>query len=740
MVHVILAEKPTAAKKMADSILKDYTTKKRYSATYYESSDGIIVASAAGHLFTLKDRVRKAYPNFDLEWQPSYIKNKFTYNFYKLLEYLGKFTDKMTIATDLDIEGEVIGYNVFHFLFKRAKVSRMEFSTLTKDELKKSFSNRKEGYNYGLTESGLTRHYLDFFYGVNITKALTSSIKTASNKYHLISSGRVQGPTLALIAEREKEIENFIPVPFWQINFLTKKSDKHRFPEPLTFNYEKDKFWEKEKADKIFENCKDKNAIVKKTDKTKRNLNPPVPFNLTGLQMESYKVFGFNPSRTQAIAQKLYLQGVISYPRTSSQKLPSSINYKEIIEKLSEMFDAGKKLIGIPLKPNEGAKTDPAHPSIHPTGDLPKKLKEEEEKLYSLIVHRFFAIFGKPAERLSIKIIANIDAYLFNCTGVKTIKKNWLELYPFARLQELELPELETGTVLIVDKLNISEKETQPPNRYTPASLVRELEKRGLGTKSTRAMIIQTLYNRNYCEGQHIEITNLGRHVVETLEKYAPDFLSEKLTAKFEKEMQLVEKDKKKKDEVLKEAEILLSKIFMEFKRKEKEIGGSLTGSVEETIEEQNNLGDCKCGGNLKFIKMYNGSRFVGCSNYTKCKNAYPLPRNCGVEKTGKICEHCGTPILKIVRKGRRVFAMCLDPKCKSKENWGKKKGGTSSEDSPVVKGKDSEKLSKSKETLVRKDGASSIFSQNEKRFSKKMNEPRKKTSVKKPVSKKNKL
>ena len=736
MVHLILAEKPTAAKKMADSILKDYTTKKKYSATYYESSDGIIVASAAGHLFTLKDRVRKTYPNFDLEWHPSYKKNKFTYNFYKLLTYLGKFTDKITIATDLDIEGEVIGYNVFHFLFNKAKVSRMEFSTLTKEELKKSFLNRKEGYNYGLTESGLTRHYLDFFYGVNITKALTSSIKTASNKYHLISSGRVQGPTLALIAEREKEIEDFIPTPFWQINFITKKSEKHRFPEPLTFNYEKDKLWEKEKADKIFEDCNNKNAIIKKTKKTKRNLNPPIPFNLTGLQMESYKVFGFNPSRTQAIAQKLYLQGVISYPRTSSQKLPSSINYKEIIKKLSEMFDAGKKLIGMPLKPNEGKKTDPAHPSIHPTGELPKKLKEEEEKLYSLIVHRFFAIFGKPAERLSIKIIANIDAYLFNCAGVRTIKKNWLELYPYARLQELELPELEIGTVLIVDKLNLFEKETQPPNRYTPASLVRELEKRGLGTKSTRAMIIQTLYNRNYCEGQHIKITNLGRHVVETLKKYAPDFLSEELTAKFEKEMELVEQDKKKKDEVLKEAENLLSKIFREFKKKEKEIGGSLTGSVEETIEEQNTLGECKCGGNLKFIKMYNGSRFVGCSNYPKCKNAYPLPRNCTIEKTGKICEHCGTPILKIIRKGKRTFNMCLDPKCKSKENWGKKKEA-SSKDTPVAEGEASAEIKDSKETFVQKDGASSTFSQTGEKFSNKMNKTTKKTSVRKRKSKK---
>ncbi len=689
-MHLIIAEKPTAAKKIADSILEEYKTKKKYSVNYYESKDGIIVASAAGHLFTLRDKTRKAYPNFDLEWQPSFKKNKFTKNFYQLLSYLGKSSDKMTIATDLDKEGEVIGYNIYRFLCGKAKVSRMEFSTLTKEELKKSFENRKEGYNYGLTESGLTRHYLDFYYGVNISKALTSSIKTASNRYYLLSSGRVQGPALEILAEREKEIEKFIPVPFWQLSFITSKSDKRKFQE-LLFNYKKSKIWEKGEAQKIFDECKGKNALIEKTEAKKRILNPPVPFNLTGLQLESYKVFGFSPRRTQAIAQGLYLGGLISYPRTSSQKLPPSINYKKIIEKLSRKFKVGKEILKKELKPNEGEKTDSAHPSIYPTGELPKKLRADEEKLYSLIVHRFFAVFGKPAERLSVRITAGIEEHKFHCTGARTIKENWLSLYPFANLQEIEFPNFVNGEILIIDKLNLEDKETQPPNRYSQASLVRELEKRNLGTKSTRAMIIHTLYERNYVEGHQIEVTDLGMRVVDTLKKYAPEFLSEELTAKFEKEMELVEQSEKKREDILEDARKLLTETFKKFREKEKEIGNSLVDSVEETIEEQNNVGKCdKCGGNLKFIQMYNGSRFVGCSNYPKCKNGYPLPRNCGIEKTGKICEHCGTPILKIIRKGRRPFNMCLDTKCKSKENWGKKK-----EKKAKVKSEKKEKVEK---------------------------------------------
>jgi DNA topoisomerase-1 len=672
MVHLVITEKPQAAKKIAEAILDNYKEKKKFSVPYYESKDGIIVAPAAGHIFTLRDKKRKNYPNFDLEWKPSFRRNKFIKNFYELISYLSKFSEDIIIATDLDIEGEVIGYNIYRFLCNGKKVYRMEFSTLTKDELKKAFENKKEGYNVGLAESGLTRHYLDYYYGVNISKAMTSSIKTASNRYYLLSSGRVQGPALAILAKREEEIASFEPKPYWQLNFTTKKSDKQEFNE-LTFNYEVDKIWKKEEADEIFNKCEGKNAEIIEIKERKYKVLPPIPFDLTTMQMEAYKVFGFTPARTQAIAQRLYLAGLISYPRTSSQKLPPSIDYKGIISKLTKKFEVGKELLNKELVPREGKKSDPAHPAIHPTGELPQtKLSSEEQKLYSLIVHRFFAVFGEPAERLGVSVKANIEGYNFGCTGSRTIKENWLKFYPFAKLQEIELPEFKKGELLVINKLNLIEKETQPPPRYSQASLVKELEKRGLGTKSTRAIIVQTLYNRNYIEGKQIKVTKLGMNVVKTLSKYAPELLSEKLTAKFEKEMEKVENGKKEREKVLEEAREILTELFKKFKEKEEEIGKSLIKTVEETREDQNTIGDCECGGKMKFIIMYNGSRFVGCSNYPKCKISYPMPRNSWIEKTGRICEHCGTPILRVFRKGKRAFNMCLDPNCKSKENWGK--------------------------------------------------------------------
>jgi len=673
MVHLVITEKPQAAKKIAEAILDNYKEKKKFSVPYYESKDGIIVVPAAGHIFTLRDKKRKNYPNFDLEWRPSFRRNKFIKNFYELISHLSKFSEEITIATDLDVEGEVIGYNIYRFLCNGKKVYRMEFSTLTKNELRNAFKNKKEGYNVGLAESGLTRHYLDYYYGVNISKAMTSSIKTVSNRYYLLSSGRVQGPALAILAKREEEIAAFKPKPYWQLNFTTKKSNKQVFDE-IIFNYEIDKIWNKKEADDIYNKCKNKKAEITEIKERKYKVLPPIPFDLTTMQMEAYKVFGFTPARTQSIAQRLYLAGLISYPRTSSQKLPSSIDYKNIIAKLTKKFEIGKELLNKELVPREGKKSDPAHPAIHPTGELPKtKLSSEEQKLYSLVVHRFFAVFGEPAERLGISIKANIENYSFSCTGSRTTKENWLKFYPFAKLQEIELPEFEKGELLVINKLNLVEKETQPPQRYSQASLVKELEKKGLGTKSTRAIIVQTLYDRNYIEGKQIKVTKLGMNVVKTLSKYAPEFLSEELTAKFEKEMEKVENGEKKKEIVLEEAREILTELFKKFRENEEEIGNSLIKTIEETREDQNTIGDCKCGGKMKFIVMYNGSRFIGCSNYPKCKISYPMPRNCWIEKTGKICEHCGTPILRIFRKGKRPFNMCLDQNCKSKENWNNK-------------------------------------------------------------------
>jgi DNA topoisomerase-1 len=256
------------------------------------------------------------------------------------------------------------------------------------------------------------------------------------------------------------------------------------------------------------------------------------------LQIEAYKFFSINPGRTLQIAQNLYLAGLISYPRTSSQKIPEAINPLAIIKKLGKIYDT--KLC-IKTRPVEGSKSDPAHPSIYPTGEY-ENLAGEDKKIYDLIVRRFLACFCEDAEVENKVITAMLDNYKFIARGLEIKKKAWMEVYK-TKLDEKDLPDMD-GTRIIEDS-RIEEKQTQPPRRYSPASLVSELAKRNLGTKATRASIVETLYSRGYIKEQSIKATPLGISLISSLKKHSPIIIDEKLTRNFEKEMGLIESAKK---------------------------------------------------------------------------------------------------------------------------------------------------------------------------------------------------
>ena len=388
--------------------------------------------------------------------------------------------------------------------------------------------------NWGQAIAGETRHYLDWFYGINFSRALMDAIKT-TGKFRIMSIGRVQGPALNMIVQKEKEIQAFKPEPYWQVFITIDDGIKG-----LELKYNQDLFASKgdprgQKELEKFNNLKGKKAKAE-TKKTEQKLSPPFPFNLTNLQTEAYKFYGITPSRTLQIAQSLYLAGLISYPRTSSQKLPASIGYDKILKQLAEEFGV-EKLIKRKT-PVEGEKSDPAHPSIYPTGNK-QILSGEEKKIYELIVKRFLSLFCDDAIIDSKRVIAEINGLKFSARGQVIRKKSWLEIYP-SKLKEEKIPDV-NGEVEILNSRN-EEKETQPPKRYSPASIISELEKRNLGTKATRSSILETLYNRNYIEGQSIKATPFGISLIESLEKYSPIIINEKLTHEFENEMNEIEK------------------------------------------------------------------------------------------------------------------------------------------------------------------------------------------------------
>ncbi len=675
---LIISEKPSAAKAISDALADDDVKKIGEKAFYYEfMKDGkkFVVVPAVGHLFTLKQSDKGwTYPVFNVEWVPSFKANKlsaFSEDYYRNIENLAKDTDDVVVATDYDEEGEVIGYNILKLILGRNNAARMKFSTMTKEELLNSYEHMTK-LNKNLVESGLTRHYLDFYWGISMTRALTLSIKSHAKRFRILSTGRVQGPVLHMLAKHEKTIKAFKSKPFWQVQLNVSIGKK-----TLEASYAKDKIWDKNEAEKIFKKSNVKEVLVKNITKKVITQKPPVPYNTTSMLSDIYRYFGYSPQQGLSIAESLYQGGMISYPRTSSEKLPKDINYKRILTAISKQKAYTKDVSSLlgkkELRPEEGKKVDPAHPAVYPTG-VYKKIGGKQQKVYDLIVRRFMACFGDPAKRESQKILLDVNGELFSLSGKKTIEPGWVALYgKYAQREEVILPDIKIGSRIPIKKADLIEKETQPPARFSQGSVLKEMETRGLGTKATRAHILQILYNRGYLLGKSIEVTELGQQLSDVLEKNVPDVVSEKLTRHMEEMTDQIEIGKAKKDVVLEDVKTHIVKICNAFRKKEKKIGEDLTNAVIATQDKQNILGkDLHCGGTLKVHKNWRtGKRFVGCSGYKKgCRTGFPLPREGIIMSTEKICDTCKTPIIQVQPAGKRPFRMCLDPMCKTKADW----------------------------------------------------------------------
>jgi len=705
--ELIITEKPQAALKIASALGKS-TKRNQGNIPYYEvdrKGKKIIVACAVGHLFTLSQtKSGSSIPEFEIQWFPNYMvrKKDFTKRYYDVLAKLVKGASEITVATDYDVEGEVIGINVVRFIAGQPDAERMKFSTLTEKDLNEAYESKSPSIDWGQAIAGEARHYLDWFYGINLSRALMNAIKKTGS-FRIFSIGRVQGPALNLIVKKEKEIQAFKPKKYWQV-FTTLEN-----PE-IELIYEKDIF--DKKLLKKFENIVGKTGQAE-TKKTSQSLPPNVPFNLTGLQTEAYSFHGITPSRTLQAAQSLYLAGLISYPRTSSQKLPPSINYREILKTLAEEYGTEKKIARD--KPIEGKKSDPAHPSIYPTGQK-QILSGDEEKIYNLIARRFLALFMDDAiiDNKTIKVTVedsenndnsksksklnkispnlsinhseaavagdavnkkNTNRLIFIKKGSAIRTKGWLSVYP-KKIKETDIPDI-SGNVKIASS-RTEEKETQPPKRYSPASIVSELEKRNLGTKATRSSILETLYDRGYIQDQSIKATALGISMIETLEKHSPIIIDENLTRDIEKEMESIQRIKSKKTQEEKERKIIekskemITEISKQFKEQENEIGKELLGAqtqLREQEREANKLNVCPLckKGHLGIMYSRKTKRsFVACDAYPDCRNTYSLPPNSLIKKAKDVCEECGFQKLISIRRGKRPWIFCFNPECET--------------------------------------------------------------------------
>ena len=673
MNTLIIAEKPSVALRIAIALGNNSQRRLNLNGVSYYEIDGpsgkTYIAAAVGHIFTVRQKGSvHGYPVLDIEWAASYEVSKNSYYTKKYLDVfkaLSQRCESYINACDFDIEGTVIGTNIIKFIGNNAEARsrRMKFSTTTIPDLKNAYENLMP-LDINNFHAGEVRHMLDWLWGINLSRALTSAL--AGTKYmRPLSIGRVQGPTLALLAKRELEISKFIPKPYWNVFALIKE---------VEFANAKGDIFEGKDAKRILDhtNAHLTSAVVEDVEATEQMVRPYPPFDLTALQLEASRVLRSDPSATLATAQTLYERAYISYPRTSSQKLPPTLGLPKIIAELAKnpaYTELANRLISEKrFRPNEGMKTDEAHPAIYPTGIIPKDLTDVESKLYNLIVRRFLACFAPYAKVAKVKVTVKIGEEKYIANGAMITERGWFEFYEYSAMKDKPLPEFVKGSHAPATKAYMHELKTQPPRRYGKAGLIAELEKRVLGTKATRASIIDTLFKRGYIDGAAITVTGFGMSVYKALDENSNMIVNEETTKKLEEDMDQISEGKKKPDEVIKEGKEMLMEALKIFDSNKAKIAVAMQ---EGLVETEAPIGKClKDGGDLVIRRSRAGKQFVACANYPKCVNTYSIPQNAKVVGTGKECEHCHTPIVKVIRKGKGVFEMDLDPECITKQKW----------------------------------------------------------------------
>jgi DNA topoisomerase-1 len=682
---LIVTEKPDAAQRIASALDLGRKAKrmKKNGVPYYVAKRDreIVVVPALGHLYTVVGETsrRNFYPVFNFKWAPRYAAEKGAHRIRRWLQVItdlargaGTFID----ACDFDLEGSIIGYSILKYACdnKETVSKRMKYSTLTEEELKKSYDEMLPHLDFALIEAGRTRHEVDWLYGVNLSRALTIAAKEWSGTYATLSTGRVQGPVLKFLVTRERSIRSFVPMPYWEISAELKIDGQL-----LEAKYIKRIIQTKREAEAIQSACQGRIGHVEKIETKQYRQLPPPPFDLGTLQREAYDLFGYSPKRTSDIAQRLYLDALISYPRTSSQKLPLVIGYKDILKNLSKVAEhkglAAELLAKPELKPNEGNKEDPAHPAIYPTGKLPQRtLDGYERNIWNLVVRRFMAVFGESAIRQTMKVHVSINDRVFFLKGTQTLKAGWLHFYePYARTEETLLPRLKEDQMVDVNRMFLEDKFTKPPPWYNPSSLLRKMEKVEIGTKATRADIIQTLYDRKYIRDERMTLTDLGFEVFEVLKNHSPTVVSIKLTRELERRMNQVRESKEKRENVLASVIEILKPIMNEFKEKQKEIGEQLSDAIRRAKLQERIIGTCPTckTGNLTVLRSRKtGKQFIGCTNYFErsCRTSFPLPQRGTIIIPRKNCRGCGWPTVQVFVYGRRPWTLCFNPRCSLKE------------------------------------------------------------------------
>ena len=546
------------------------------------------------------------------------------------IKNLSKKADKVIIATDFDREGELVGADardVVRSVNKDVPVTRVRFSAITKDEIERAFSE-EDTLSEELAQAGETRQDIDLIWGAVLTRYLTLALQTVTRKPFgdVLSSGRVQTPTLKLIVDREKEREAFVSEDYWVVRGTFAK-DADSFVAP----HATDRFKTEAAARAVIDAVAGQTtATVTSVERSKRTVQPPTPFNTTAL-MAAAASEGISPSQTMRIAESLYMSGYMSYPRVDNTVYPPSLDLKGILKSLADVpfyhEHAQKLLKKGTLKATRGPKETTDHPPIHPTGAAdPDKLDPQAWKLYNLVARRFMATLSDPAIVESTRVDLDVAGERFRAKGDVVVSPGFRAIYPYGLRKDDHLPIVAEGDTIGFSGAEMEGKQTQPPARFSQGKLIQEMEKLGLGTKATRHDAIQTLYDRKYVQNDPMEPTNKGRTVIDALSKYASEITTPDMTVALDQEMDAIANGKSTLPAVVGHSQNALATVVEELLGNVDGIAEMLKGAIDEDAK----VGTCPKSGHDLLIKYSprNRTYFVGCTGYPECDVTYPLPKN----------------------------------------------------------------------------------------------------------------
>ena len=665
MKKLIITEKANAARRIS-TILSDG---KSHSSTtggvtvisFESGGDEYDVVSLRGHIIELD--YPKEYNDWssiapsDLVYAPQ-VKTVRVKSILGTIKSLASKADEIIIATDYDREGELIGMEtVREANADMARVRRAKFSALTKGEVEEAFDNLTDP-DKNLADAAEARQIIDLAWGAVLTRLI--SLSSGQVGMNFMSVGRVQSPTLKLLVDRHEEIESFVPKPFWEIigkfGILAFKGSHTSNP-----------FWDKEEAEAILAVVSDaKEGTVTSYEVTQKEEYRPAPFDTTMMQVEANKI-GIPPTTAMKLAEDLYTGGYISYPRTENTEYPKTLNLRSVLEKLKDgdfKAEAEEILSQEKIIPSKGKRRTTDHPPIYPTAGVSSaKMKGDKWKLYELIVRRFLATVAPNAEAEITNCTLDVEGQEFESEGYVLKKKGWKKYYgKYLKSNDSKLPALNVGDKVDIRSMGLVESETKPPYRYNQGSLIQEMDRLQLGTKSTRHDIIGKLYSRNYVQGNYMIPTPSGIALTKALENHGGGITEPDMTAKLESDMLKITDGERTLDSVVTESQDMLHQVAVRISEDSEEIGSE----IKAALHSQQHIGVCpSCGNNMTIKRSKNGN-FIGCDGYPECKKAYPLPRGALIQTVETTCPVCGLPQLRIIRKGNPPLVQCIDPKCSS--------------------------------------------------------------------------